>query len=121
MHGGPDAAMAYWHECCLGFPCSHVHPSVIKVIVDCVFITSLYIIFAAQLNLHGVLTIRTVGPHVTEVYGVGPRSVKVHGVGEALCKGLVDVQLSKSSEVVTATADALEEHGFKKEEAQLRG
>ena len=47
--------------------------------------------------------------------------VKVHGVGEALCQGLVNVQSSKPPEVVTTTADVLDELGLKEEATQLRG
>ena len=47
--------------------------------------------------------------------------MKVHGLGEALCRKLFSVQRRKSPEVVTATADALDEHGFKEEAAELRG
>ena len=74
-----------------------------------VFIAPLHIVFAAQFYLY--IMNRT----------AQPRGVKVHGVGEALCKGFVKVQRSKPPEVVTATADALDEHGFKEEAAQLRG
>ena len=74
-----------------------------------VFIALLYIVFAAQGNLY--VMSRSAQPHCA----------KVHGVGEALCKGFVKVQCSKPPEVVTAMADALDEHGFKEEAAQLRG
>ena len=47
--------------------------------------------------------------------------VKVHGVGEALWQGLVNVQCKQSPEVVTATADVLDELGLKEEATQLRG
>ena len=50
-----------------------------------------------------------------------PHGVRVHGVAKALCEGLAYVQRSQPPEVVTATADALDEHGFKEEAAQLRG
>ena len=67
------------------------------------------IVFAAQFNLY-------VMSRATQ-----PRGVKVHGVGEALCRGFVKVQRSKPPAVVTAMADALDEHGFKEEAAELRG
>ena len=50
--------------------------------------------------------------------GVG---MKVHGVVEALCQGLVDVLSSKPPEVMTNTADVLDELGLKEEATQLRG
>ena len=49
------------------------------------------------------------------------RAVKVHGVGEALCQGLVNVQSRNPPEVVTTTADVLDEHELKEEATQLRG
>ena len=74
-----------------------------------VFIAPLHIVFAAQFYLY--LMSRTAQPH----------RVMVHGVGEALCKGFVAVQRSEPPKVVTAMADALDEHGFKEEAAELRG
>ena len=47
--------------------------------------------------------------------------MKVHGVGEALCQGMVNVQCRKPPEVVTSTADVLDELGLKEEATQLRG
>ena len=47
--------------------------------------------------------------------------MKVHGVGEALCQGMVKVQCRKPPEVVTSTADVLDELGLKEEATQLRG
>ena len=51
----------------------------------------------------------------------GQHGVKVHGVGEALFQGLVNVQSIMPPEVVTTTADVLDELGFKEEATQLRG
>ena len=50
--------------------------------------------------------------------GVG---VKVHGAGEALYQVLVNVQSRKPPEVVTTTADVLDELGLNEEATQLRG
>ena len=47
--------------------------------------------------------------------------MKVHGVGEALGYGLAIAQCNKPPEVVTVTADALNDHGFEEEATQLRG
>ena len=47
--------------------------------------------------------------------------MNVNGVGEVLCLGLVNIQCSKSSEVVTTMADVLDEFGLKEEATQLRG
>ena len=51
----------------------------------------------------------------------GQYDVNVHGVGEALCQGLVNVRSSKPPEVVTTTADVLDEFELKEEATQLRG
>ena len=51
----------------------------------------------------------------------GQLVVKVHGVGEALCQGLVNVQSRKPPEVVSTTADVLDENELKEEATQLRG
>ena len=48
-------------------------------------------------------------------------AMKVHGVGEALCQVLVNVQSWKPPEVVSTTADVLDELGLKEEATQLRG
>ena len=47
--------------------------------------------------------------------------MKVHGVGEALFQGMVHVQCRKHPEVVTSTADVLDELRLKEEATQLRG
>ena len=52
---------------------------------------------------------------------VGRHGVKVHGMGEALCQVLVKVQSRKPPEVVSPTADVLDEFEFKEEATQLRG
>ena len=51
----------------------------------------------------------------------GRHGVKVHGVGEALCQGLINVQSRKPQEVVTTTADVLDELGLNEEATQLKG
>ena len=51
----------------------------------------------------------------------GGHVMNVNGVGEVLCLGLVNIQCSKSSEVVTTMADVLDEFGLKEEATQLRG
>ena len=47
--------------------------------------------------------------------------MKVHRVGEVLWQGLVNVQCRKPPEVVSTTADVLDELGLKEEATQLRG
>ena len=47
--------------------------------------------------------------------------MKVHGMGEALCQVLVNVQSRKPPEVVTTTADVLDELGLNEEATKLRG
>ena len=47
--------------------------------------------------------------------------MEVHGVGEELWQSLVNVQYSKPPEVVTTTAEVLDELGLKEEATQLRG
>ena len=47
--------------------------------------------------------------------------MKDHTVKEALWQGLVNVQCSKLPEVVTTTAEVLDELGLKEEATQLRG
>ena len=47
--------------------------------------------------------------------------MKDHTVKEALWQGLVTVQCSKPPEVVTTTAEVLDEFGLKEEATQLRG
>ena len=47
--------------------------------------------------------------------------MKDHTVKEALWQGLVNVQCSKPPEVVTTTAEVLDELGLKEGATQLRG
>ena len=52
---------------------------------------------------------------------IAQKYLTVHGVGEVLWEGLVKVQCWKPPDVVTATADVLDELGLKGETMQLRG
>ena len=47
--------------------------------------------------------------------------VKVHGVREILCRELIKIQYRKPPEMVTTTADMLDECGLKKEATLLKG
>lgn len=47
--------------------------------------------------------------------------VKVHGVREILCRELIKIQFRKPTEMVTTTADMLEEFGLNSEATLLKG
>ena len=52
---------------------------------------------------------------------IAQNRLEAHGVGEVLWQGLVKVQCRKPPEVVSTTADVLDELGLKGKATQLRG